>query len=307
MKIITIFGGSGFIGTELTKTLIESGFVVNIITRDPNRNSHLKTIAGPDYISIKHWCYQDLTKIDNLIEDSFAVIYLVGLLFEEKDGDFSRLQHQIPLAIAKAIKSKVSIKKTILLSALGVDKVAKSRYCQTKLLAEKEIKSILPNITIIRPSIVFGCGDNFLNRFASQIKTFPLFVLINHGRTKFQPIFVKDLVFLLKQILLNDEHSIRTTGRTYEVSGPKLYNFKDLVLIVAKALNIKVYFISIPFFLAKILAYFLEFFTKKILTCDQVEILKYNNIASEQNFINDFPFRTKKIEEVIEQYIKKVK
>jgi uncharacterized protein YbjT (DUF2867 family) len=301
-KIISIFGGSGFVGSATAQELINNGYIVQIITRDKEASSNLQTMSNSGFLNIIEWDYSDFTKITEIIQNNYAVIYAIGLLYENKKGDFNKFHHQIPLKLAR-IADKNNVNKFIYISALGVDKINDVKYCNSKISGEKSILSTFEASTIIRPSIIFGHNDSFFNRFAKDLKRTPICPIINGGKTKFQPIFVGDIAKIISQIIntTNKNHN----GKIYEVSGPKIYSFKELMNITANYLDRHIYFANLSFFQAKILAKIICLFTKKILTAEQVDILKYDNIANNQNFIKIFNINPIQLESIVPEYIKK--
>ncbi|MCE2687113.1 MAG: complex I NDUFA9 subunit family protein [Rickettsiales bacterium] len=320
-KLITIFGGTGFVGKNLINNLIKQGFTVQIISRDISKAKSLTTFAGPDFLKIAKWNYQ-LPKeynlkenyktpeelknediIKKIIKGSYAVVNLVGILYENKKGDFYKFHHNLAGYLAR-ISQEVGVKKFIHLSALGIDIKNNSKYCDSKLKGESAVLSQFPDATILRPSIIFGQNDNFFNRFANDFRKAPIAPIINHGKTKFQPIFVEDLIKIITKSINCEDIKNKINGKIFEISGPKIYDFKQLMTITAKYLNKKIYFININFRTAFLLAWLLEFFTKNILTYDQVKILKYDNIATNQDFVNIFNINLAMLENIVPSYIK---
>jgi len=320
-KLITIFGGTGFVGKNLINNLIKQGFTVQIISRNISKAKTLTTFAGPDFLKIAKWNYQ-LPKeynlkenyktpeelknediIKKIIKGSYAVVNLVGILYENKKGDFYKFHHNLAGYLAR-ISQEVGVKKFIHLSALGIDIKNNSKYCDSKLKGESAVLSQFPDATILRPSIIFGQNDNFFNRFANDFRKAPIAPIINHGKTKFQPIFVEDLIKIITKSINCEDIKNKINGKIFEISGPKIYDFKQLMTITAKYLNKKIYFININFRTAFLLAWLLEFFTKNILTYDQVKILKYDNIATNQDFVNIFNINLAMLENIVPSYIK---
>jgi uncharacterized protein YbjT (DUF2867 family) len=299
MQTVIIFGGSGFVGRNLIAKLLKKNYRVKVITRDQERVSFLKTFAGPDFMSIKQWDYKDFTQLENLLINDCIIINLVGILAEEKRGDFKRYHSELSKKISEKCQ-EFNVQYFVHLSALALEKAKKSKYAKSKLEAEKSILENFPKITILRPSIIFGPEDKFFNRFAKMLKFTNFLPLIDGGKTKFQPIYVEDVTDIICKSITNPIYQ----GKTYELGGDKIYTFKNLLEIVGSYCGKdEVKFNELPSYQAKILAFFLEFFTKKIITRDQAELLKTDSILEEDSFKKDFNIHPKSVEEIVPNYI----
>lgn len=299
MKIAVIFGGSGFVGQSLIKKLLKQGYRVKIVTRDLEKSAFVKTFASVDFLSLVQWNYENFTKLDQIIKGSEVVINLVGLLYENKKGDFVKFHQEVARNIALKCQ-EFKIPNFIQISALAIENANNAKYATTKIAAEQAIIENYPQAVILRPSIIFGAKDNFFNKFAKMAKTAPFLPLINNGKTKFQPIYVEDLTDIICQSINNTLHQ----GKCYEIGGDKIYSFKELLEITCSYVGKDARFFNLNFCQAKFLAYFLEIFTKKILTQDQVELLKTDNILSNNQFKKDFKINLKSVEEIVPNYIK---
>ena len=281
-KIISVIGGSGFIGNYLIDKLLELGYYVKIISRKPIAKKNFYPSAKLGQYSLISCNICDEKKLDKVIEGSFCVINLVGVLEDKKKNSFNAAHIQGSESIMKSCK-KHNTQKLIHISALGVDKNKTSKYAITKFKAEKNIKKV-QNSIIIRPSIVFGYEDNFLNFFANYAKFSPFLPLIGGGRTKFQPILVSDLV----QIIIGCINKKFKDGQIIEVGGPDTLSFKEILIFLLNELKLKRYFINLPFNLASKLAFFLERIPVKLITRDQVEMLKTDNTVNKKNSYKNF-------------------
>lgn len=298
MQTATLFGGSGFIGKNLIEKLLKNNFRVKIITRDQEKSACLKTFAGPDFLSIQQWDYQNYKELDQILHGSDVVINLVGILTEKNKEDFKKYHTDLAKIISEKCK-KLNVEYVVHLSALGIDDSANSKYAQSKLAAEKSILKNFPKATVLRPSIIFGAGDNFFNKFAKTIKSLPFLPLINSGKTKFQPIYVEDVADIILKSISSEFHQ----GKIYEIGGDKTYSFKELMEFIGSYCNKENRFMNLTFKQAKLIAFFLEIFTKNILTRDQVELLKTDNVLSNDNFKKDFNIHPKPVEEIVPNYI----
>ncbi|MBU6338611.1 MAG: complex I NDUFA9 subunit family protein [Rickettsiales bacterium] len=298
MQTVIIFGGSGFVGRSLISKLLKQNFRVKIISRDYEKSSYLKTFAGPDILSIQAWNYHDFSKLDEIFTRDSIVINLVGLLAEEKKGDFKKYHTNLAEKIAKKC-AEFNVKFFVQLSALAIEKSKTSKYALSKLEGEKLIIKNFPQATILRPSVIFGENDNFFNKFRNMIKFSQFVPLIDNGKTNFQPIYVEDLTDIICKAISNNFYQ----GKIYEIGGDKIYSLKHLFELVGSYLDKEIRFNNLPLYQAKILAFFLEIFTKKILTRDQIELLKTDNILSDNSFKKDFNINPKSVEEIVPNYI----
>ena len=281
-KIISVIGGSGFIGSYLTDKLLELGYYVKIISRKSKSKKNFYPSSKLGQYSLVNCNICDEKKLDKVIEGSFCVINLVGVLEDKKKNSFNATHIKGSENIIKSCK-KYNIQKLIHISAIGVEKNKISKYAITKFKAEKNIKKI-QNSIIIRPSIVFGYEDNFLNFFANYAKFSPFLPLIGGGKTQFQPILVSDLV----QIIIGCINKNFKDGQIIEAGGPDILSFKEILVFLLNELKLKRYFINLPFNLAKNLAFFLERLPVKLITRDQVEMLKIDNIVNKKNSYKNF-------------------
>lgn len=302
IKTIVIFGGSGFVGRVLTKKLTENKIRVKIITRNYEGAKDLKTIAGPDFLSIMEWNYQDQQILEQILLNADAVVNLVGILAESKNNSFEEIHVNLTRNLAEK-SSKMGIRHFVQISALAIEKITNSNYANSKLLAEKALQKYLPNAIILRPSIIFGRNDHFFTQFKKLIKIFPFIPLIDGGKTEFQPIFIDDLVEVIYLALNNDCYN----GKIYEVGGDEIYSFRQMVRMIEKNLKKKTYnkvgIINMPYKLAYFIAMILQIFTKKILTTDQIKLLRVNNVLSDKSFKKDFNLQPKSLKQALSTLI----
>ena len=272
--IITVVGGSGFVGRYVVKHLAEAGYRVRVICRNPNAALALKTAGDPGQIVLESGDMLRPESIAPKLAGSFAVINLVGVLFEKGGQKFSALQAKGAENLAVAAK-KAGVKRFVQLSALGVDKAFGSEYARTKLMGEKSVLMHFPDVTILRPSVIFGAEDNFFNQFAAL----PILPLIGGGKTRFQPVYVDDVARAVVASLSLDT----AKGATYELGGATVYSFRALMEFVNITLRKHKPLIKIPFGLAMLIGLKWEIISKitpfkPMLTRDQVRLLKHDNV-----------------------------
>ncbi|MFO1046817.1 MAG: complex I NDUFA9 subunit family protein [Geminicoccaceae bacterium] len=274
-QVVTVFGGSGFVGRYVVQRLAELGAVVRVPTRRPERALFLKPLGGIGQINIEPWNPNASGEVDRLVAGSDHVVSLVGILFESRKGDFDRVQGRLPGEIATAA-ARHGLQRVVHLSAIGADAASPSAYARTKAAGEQALHAAFPAATILRPSIVFGPEDGFFNRFARMSQLMPVLPLIGGGRTRFQPVYVGDVAEGVIAALLRGD----VAGRTYELGGPTVATFRELLQYLLRVTGRRRLLLSLPFSLAKLQAALLEWLPLPPLTRDQIEMLKRDNVVS---------------------------
>jgi len=298
-KIATIFGASGFIGRHLIRRLTKKDFRIVAATRSPYLHGYLKPLGNPGQIDLEKVNLFDEERLRTLIKNSDVVINLVGILYETKKQKFEDIHIKFPDLLSK-LCSELNIEKLVHISALGINETVSSQYMQSKLKGEKNILNNFNRSVILRPSIIFGPEDNFFNQFASLAEFLPALPLIGGGLTYFQPIYVGDIAKSIVTVVEKEE----INNNIYELGGPQTFTFKELMKILLKQIRKKRFLVPIPFLLAKFQAKILQLLPKPLLTTDQVEMLKYDNIVS-NNYptLKDLKINPRTIESVLPDYI----
>jgi len=273
-KTITVFGGTGFVGRNLISKLAKKGFKIIVPTRNPYLHGYLKPLGEPGQIEVIKFHFSDLDHLRSLIQDSEYVINFIGILYESKDQTFNNLHHLFPKFLSSVLNKEVT-KRFIHISALGVNEESRSLYIKSKLSGEKAVIENFNNSIILRPSIIFGVDDNFFNLFNKLINLLPVIPLVG-AHSKFQPCYVGDISDAIINII--DNHKIN--NGIYELGGPNIYSFKELIEVLLKQLNKKRLIIELPEFVAGIQARIMQLFPKPLLTVDQIEILKSDNVCT---------------------------
>ena len=220
-------------------------------------------------------------------------------MYENKKQKFENIHVKFPSLLTKLCNEQ-NIKKLVHISALGINETANSQYMQSKLKGEKNILNNFNRSVILRPSIIFGPEDKFFNQFATLAEFFPALPLIGGGLTYFQPIYVGDVVKSIVTILEKEE----INNNIYELGGPQTFTFKELMEILLRQIKKKRFLVPIPFSFAKFQAKILQLLPKPLLTTDQVEMLKYDNVVT-NNFptLKDLKITPKTIDTVLPDYI----
>ena len=298
-KIATIFGGSGFIGRHLIRRLTEKSFRIVIATRSPYLHGYLKPLGNPGEIDLEEVNLFDEERLKVLTKNSDVVINLVGILHETRKQKFDNIHVMFPDLLSR-VCAEQNIKKLVHISALGINEKVSAQYMQSKLKGEQNILNNFKNSVIIRPSIVFGPEDNFFNKFATLTEFLPALPLIGGGQTKFQPIYVGDVAKSIVAILEKEE----IDNNIFELGGPEIFTFKELMKILLREIKKKRFLISITFGMAKFQSYFMQLMPTPLLTPDQVEMLKYDNVVSGQYpSLRDLGITGTTIQSILPKYI----
>ena len=301
LKEILVFGASGQIGRHLIRKLTKNNYKVIAVTRNYHQKAYiLKTQANPGYLEIVESSIYDFEKLSNLFQKSEICINLVGVLTENKSNTFEKIHSLFPSMLAKMSKQN-NLKKFIHVSALGIEKsLESSKYAKSKFEGEKLAQENYNNITILRPSLVYSVDDSFTTRFFSLLNLLPLFPLYYGGKTKFTPIHVTDLAQIIFGVINKN-----IDEKIIECIGPQVFTFKDIIKILLKSLNKKRLIINLPLPIAKLMAKTIETMTPNpVFTMDQLNLLKYDNIAS-GNYKTNFDLNlgaNLKFENEIEKY-----
>ncbi len=301
-KVATIFGGTGFLGKQIVSDLARSGVVVKVATRIPESVYSLKIYGDVGQIVPVQCNYSDASSIRAAVRGSDFVVNCIGILFEKgKRSKFQNAHVDIPAMIAKSCADE-HIKRFVHISALGCDN-ATSKYGKSKFEGEAAVLSNFPAATILRPSVIFGENDNFFNMFAELARFTPFLPLIGGGKTKFQPVYVSDVSDVVVRALISNMD--KYLGNIYELGGADIVTFKDIYEKLFEYTGRGRRLIYIPYWVAKIQAFFLGLLPSPILTPDQVESLKNDNIVSDgaQN-MQSFGIAPKSMDLILPKYLK---
>ncbi|TAF15769.1 MAG: complex I NDUFA9 subunit family protein [Alphaproteobacteria bacterium] len=274
-KLITIFGGTGFVGRYVVSALARQGYRIRVITRDVVAASPLKTQGEVGQIGCVYGDVKDTSHLADWIEGSYAVVNLIGLLYESGAQRFSTIHTDAAHALAETA-TKLNVQRFVHISALGVDRASNSVYAQTKYAGEQAAHKAFPNATILRPSVIFGAEDNFYNQFARMAQFAPFLPLIGGGDAKFQPIYVMDVADAVVRVIQKTE----AMGNIYELGGDEVFSFKQILQHICSITHRKPALLPLPFALANMIATFAQLLPAPFLTKDQVTLLHYDNIVS---------------------------
>ena len=319
-QIVTVFGGSGFIGRHLTSRLAKSGWVVRVVCRDPEAANFMRTMGDVGQVIPWGGNIRDPKSVATALDGASAAVNLVGILYESGAATFDAIHHQAAKLIAETAAA-MGITNFVQMSALGASVKSEADYAVTKALGEEAVRTAIPTASIVRPSVVFGPEDNFFNQFAGMCRLSPFLPvmgapalpkismggrlgitvdLLGDGGPKFQPVFVGDVVGAIVKCLEDDD----TDGQIYELAGPTVYSFADLMRLVLSVTERKRVLLPIPFWVAEIQASILEKLPKPLLTTDQIRLMQTDNVLSgEQKTLSDLGIKPMAAEAILPSYL----
>ena len=270
-----VLGGSGFIGRYIVQRLAARGDVIPVGCRRAEEAKFLKPLGDVGQIATLNLTIGDEQILPAFLAGNDALVNCVGILRETGSQTFDRVHHTGPARLARLAR-EAGIERFVHISAIGADPRSSSAYARTKAAGEAAVRDAFPTVTILRPSVVFGAEDQFFNQFAAMATISPVLPLIGGGHTRFQPVYVGDVADAVVKCL--DDPT--TAGRTYELGGPKVYTFRELIELVLGEIRRKRLLVDLPFGLAAIQARLMSILPNPPLTPDQVELLKRDNVVS---------------------------
>ena len=298
-QICTILGGGGFIGRYLVRNLTKKNYRCIITTRKPFQKGYLKTQATPGAIELLDWNPDNFSDLKESIKNSDVIINLIGILYETRKQKFYNIHSKIPDVISK-ICAETNVKKFIHVSAIGASENSNSLYQKSKFQGEVNVLNNFKNSVIIRPSVVCGPEDNFTNLF-SKMSVLPVIPLVKM-KYKFQPILVSDVAESIVRAIEEKNNS----GKIYEIGGPKIISFGDMVNSILSTINKKRFVVEMPMTIAKIQSTITDFLPlPPILTRDQCEILSEpDNIVSYNHLtLNDLNIKPSDVEVEMKKWL----
>jgi uncharacterized protein YbjT (DUF2867 family) len=300
-RVVTVFGGSGFVGRHVIQRLAKQGAQVRVATRDTEATNYLKPMGEIGQITPVPVNFSNKKSIVRALKGASQAINLIGILYQKRKSTFEKVHVEIAHNIAHAA-TQVGVNALVHISALGASSQSDSIHARSKAAGEEAVKRAFQEAVIVRPSAIFGQEDHFFNMFASLARFTPIMPVFGcqptskfkffglntpfgidffgEGGTRMQPVFVADVANAIVKIL-----EINTTPhKLYELGGPKVYSFKEMMEMVLKESGRPRILVPFPFTAAKLAAWFLEILPKPLITCDQLTSLKSDNVNS-----SDFP------------------
>jgi len=276
LKVVTVFGGTGFIGRYVVREMARRGWRVWVATRNPGDALFLKPMGSVGQIVPVFANIRDDASVAAAVAGADFVVNLVGILYEKGKDTFAAIHQDGARRVAQAAMD-AGCSRLIHVSAAGASPSSESHYARSKASGEQAVFNAFPDATVLRPSIVFGPEDDFFNRFAGLARVLPFLPLIGGGGTRFQPVYVADVAAAVAACLDRPE----TKGQTYELGGPNVYSFKELMQLLLKETDRRRPLVSVPWSLASFKAGLLGLLPKPPLTRDQVALLRQDNVVAQ--------------------------
>jgi len=296
---ILLFGASGQIGKSLIRKFTKNNYKIIAVTRNIHRKGYqIKTQSNYGYLELEELTLFSEENISSLIRRASICINLIGILYEKRKNHFKAIHTDFPYLLSKLAK-KNNLKQFIHVSALGIENAIDSHYAISKLEGEREAKKNFNKTLILKPSIVYSVDDNFTTSLMTLLNRLPIMPLYYNGNTKFTPLHVADLANIIFEVVQK-----KIAGETIECVGPEVLTFKDIILKIQNSINKKRILIPMPLSLAKVTAKIFQMMPKPLLTIDQLNLLKYDNVVSGKYKTNfDFGINSsKKFENEINLY-----
>ena len=276
-RIVTVFGGSGFLGRHVVRALAQRGFGVRVAVRRPERAGFLQPLGNVGQIAAMQANLRDPDSVARVIAGSDAVVNLVGILYETRRQSFAAVHRDGARTIAEAT-ARAGIASMVQISAIGADKTSPSGYARSKAEGEEAVLAACPEAVIIRPSLLIGPEDDFFNKFAEMAKLSPFLPLVGGGETRFQPAFVGDVA----EVIARGVDGGLKPGTVYELGGPEAKSFKQLLEMMMQETRARRLLMPVPFWAANIMGAIFEKLPKPVLTRDQVKLLQKDNVVSKE-------------------------
>jgi uncharacterized protein YbjT (DUF2867 family) len=299
-SVATVFGGSGFIGRYIVKRLAQQGFVVRVAVRDPEAALFLKPMGAVGQVVPLYASLTNEATIQRAVDGADQVVNAVGILAEHRSGDFARI-HADGAGLAARLAAGAEVARLVHISAIGADPGAASRYAASKGIGEARVREAFPGATILRPSLVFGPEDRLFNRFAAMARLLPVMPVIC-GDTRFQPVYVGDVADAAMAALARPG----AVGTTYELGGPRVWPFRELLAYILKETARRRPMVDIPMRLARLQARVMERLPGKPLTRDQLLLLATDNIVGpDMPGLQDLGVAPTPVELVVPAYLRR--
>lgn len=297
--VVTVFGGSGFLGRDVVRALVAGGHSVRIAVRDPARARRIQGIDEPVGTTFVHADVTDEASVSQALSGGHAAVNSVSAYVEKGGITYSAI-HEEGARIVAQQAAKAGLACLVHLSGIGADPQSKSKYIRSRGGGEERVRETFPDAVIVRPSVMFGPDDSFVNTLDQLSRVLPALPVFGAGRTRLQPVFVEDVAAAIVRIVEDSA----TRGRTFELGGPDVYAYRDLTRLVLRMCNRKRLIFPYPFALARLQAKLAEWRPSAPLTVAQVELLEQDNVASEGSpEFDELGITPRSIEDVAPTYL----
>jgi len=305
-EIITVFGGSGFVGRHVVRALAKAGYRVRVASRRPHLAQDLRVMGVVGQVQLVQANLRVPSSVERALDGASGVVNLVGVLNESGRQTFSRL-HALGAKTIAETAAAMGVSRIIHISAIGASADSASRYARTKAEGEAAVLAALPEATILRPSIVFGTEDGFFNRFGAMARFVPALPLFGGGQSKFQPVFAGDVG---KAVLAAFERN-DARGETYELGGPGIYTFEALMKFILDEIDRPRFLLPLPWAIGSVIATVSELvgalpLMPVVITRDQLTQLRSDNVVSEgAKGLADLGIAGETVEAIVPSYLER--
>jgi NADH dehydrogenase len=277
-NLVTVFGGSGFIGTQVVRQLAKAGWRIRVAVRNPNLAYRMRMLGDVGQIDLAQANIRNRASVSRALDGATAVVNLVGVLYETGRQGFQAIHAMGAKTVAECAREQ-GVSRLVQMSALGADAESASKYARTKAEGEIAARAVYADAVVIRPSIVFGPDDHFFNRFAAMASFSPVLPLVGGGATRFQPVFVGDVGKAVALAATSED----AAGMTYELGGPAALTFRQLMELMLAETGQRRFLAPVPFPVARVLGAAGDLVAGVLpppVTSDQVELLMTDNVVS---------------------------
>lgn len=297
--IVTVFGGSGFLGREVVRALIAGGHTVTIAVRDPVRARHMHGVDHFSRMNFVHADVLDEVSVGEALSGASAAVNAVSAYVEKGDITYSAV-HEEGARIVAQRAAQGGLACLVHVSGIGANPQSKSKYIRSRGKGEKLVREAFPDAVIVRPSVMFGPGDSFLHTLDTLSRFLPALPAFGSGRTRLQPVFVDDVAAAIARIVEDSS----TRGKIFELGGPNIYSYRDLTRLVLRICNRRRLIFPYPFAIARLQAMVAEWLPNPPLTLAQIELLEQDNTASPFSpGFDELGIAPRSIEEIAPSYL----
>lgn len=300
MKIqrATVFGGSGFLGRHIVKRLARAGVRIRVAVRDPEGAWFLRPNGAEGQIVPVYGNVTEPASVEAAVEGVDAVFNCVSLYVERGQATFERVHVDGARTVAEAAKA-AGVKRLLHTSGIGSRPDHPSKYASARGRGDEAVAAAFPGATFVSPSVMFGPGDSFFNTLASMARFSPVMPLFGGGKTKLQPVYVGDVADTFMAVL----ERRGAEGATYELGGPRVYTYRELMEVLLAELNRDKIMLPVPFGLAEFMATFMTLLPNPPLTRDQVKLLREDNVVSGENALDTLGIAPHAVELILPTYM----